>query len=64
MPEPPQEDSGFYTLPNCILTPHIAGSFGNEVRRMGKYMNEEYDNLIENRPCKYEVTLNMLKTMA
>lgn len=64
MPEPPQEDSGFYTLPNCILTPHIAGSFGNEVRRMGKYMNEEYDNLIENRPCKYEVTLDMLKTMA
>ncbi|MBQ1182990.1 MAG: hydroxyacid dehydrogenase [Clostridia bacterium] len=63
-PEPPQADSEFYTLDNCILTPHIAGSSGNEVQRMGEYMNQEYENLIKNKPCKYEVTLDMLKTMA
>lgn len=63
-PEPPQEDSELYTLSNCILTPHIAGSSGNEVRRMGEYMKEEYHNLLEKLPCKYEVTLEMLKTMA
>lgn len=63
-PEPPTDDSEFYTLPNCILTPHIAGSAGNEVRRMGEYMKEEYEKLIQNRPCQYEVTLEMLKTMA
>ena len=63
-PEPPVEGSPLYSLPNCILTPHIAGSAGNEVRRMGQYMEEEYKNLLANRPCKYEVTLEMLETMA
>lgn len=63
-PEPPEEGSELYTLPNCILTPHIAGSSGNEVRRMGEYMEAEYQSLIQNKPCQYEVTLEMLKTMA
>ena len=63
-PEPPEAGSPLYSLPNCILTPHIAGSAGNEVRRMGQYMEEEYENLLANRPCKYEVTLEMLQTMA
>ncbi len=63
-PEPPESDSAFYTLPNCILTPHIAGSTGNEVRRMGEYMKAEYEKLIRNEPCQYEVTLEMLETMA
>ena len=63
-PEPPEQDSELYTLENCILTPHIAGSSGNEVRRMGEYTETEYQNFIQNHPCKYEVTLEMLKTMA
>lgn len=63
-PEPPKQGSAFYSLPNCILTPHIAGSSGLEVRRMGEYMKAEYENFIANKPCKYEVTLEMLKTMA
>jgi len=63
-PEPPEEGSLLYTLPNCILTPHIAGSSGNEVRRMGEYMKREYQSFLKNEPCKYEVTLEMLKTMA
>ena len=63
-PEPPEESSELYTLENCILTPHIAGSAGNEVRRMGRYMMEEYENFIHHKPCKYEVTLEKLKTMA
>ena len=63
-PEPPEPNSELYTLPNCILTPHIAGSAGNEVRRMGEYMIEEYKKLIRGIPCAYEVSLEMLKTMA
>lgn len=63
-PEPPEKDSPLYTLPNCILTPHIAGSIGNEVRRMGEYMTEEYRNLLSGLAVKYEVTAEMLKTMA
>ncbi len=63
-PEPPEKGSELYTLQNCILTPHIAGSAGNEVHRMGEYMKAEYDHMIGNRPCRYEVTLDMLETMA
>ncbi len=58
-PEPPEADSPFYRLDNCILTPHIAGSSGDEVHRMAEYMLEEFK-----APGKYEVTLEMLKTMA
>ena len=63
-PEPPEEGSELYRLENCILTPHIAGSTGREVRRMGDYMREEFENFTSGKPCKYEVTLEMLKTMA
>ena len=63
-PEPPEADSPLLTLPNCILSPHIAGSMNNEVARMGAYMAEEYEALSEGRPCRYQVTLDMLETMA
>lgn len=63
-PEPPEEGSALYILSNCILTPHIAGSSGKEVRRMGEYMVKEYESLIAGQSCKYEVTLEMLETMA
>ena len=64
MPEPPIENHPFYTLGNCFLTPHIAGSIGDEVARMGEYMLEEYNSFVSGNPCKYEVTKDMLKTMA
>ena len=63
-PEPPVEEHKFYTLPNCLLTPHIAGSAGDEVSRMGEYMLEEYGKYLIGEPCKYEVTHKMLQTMA
>jgi phosphoglycerate dehydrogenase-like enzyme len=63
-PEPPLENSELYTLSNVILTPHIAGSFGNELVRMAEYMLDEYKALKNGEKNKYEVTLEMLKTMA
>ena len=63
-PEPPMDGHPFYTLPNCLLTPHIAGSAGDEVRRMGEYMLAECQAYLNGEKCKYEVTENMLKTMA
>ena len=63
-PEPPLENSPFYDLENCILTPHIAGSCGFEKYRMAEYMLEEFRNYTQGLPCKYEVTLKMLETMA
>lgn len=63
-PEPPLPESPFYSLPNCILTPHMAGSMGNEVHRMAEYMAEEYDKYCSGEECRYEVTAKMLETMA
>lgn len=63
-PEPPEEGHPFYSLPNCILTPHIAGSYGDEVKRMGEYMLGEYKKYISSEKNDYEVTLKMLETMA
>ncbi|MBQ8344877.1 MAG: hydroxyacid dehydrogenase, partial [Clostridia bacterium] len=63
-PEPPVEGHPFYTLPNCLLTPHIAGSAGDEVERMGEYMLAECQAYLHGEPCRYEVTEAMLATMA
>ena len=63
-PEPPEEDSPLWTMENVILSPHIAGSMNNEVARMGAYMAEEYAAFSQGLPCRYEVTLASLETMA
>ncbi len=63
-PEPPVEGSDFYTLPNVILTPHIAGSEGNEVRRMTDFILEEARAFLGGKPTRYQVSLEMLETMA
>lgn len=63
-PEPPRPGSRLYTLPNVFLSPHIAGSLGNETARMGDYMVEELERWQEKRQTKWEVTPKMLETMA
>ena len=63
-PEPCENNHEFYSLHNCILTPHIAGSMGREVHRMAEYMLKEFENFTNKTPCEYEVTPKMLETMA
>ena len=50
--------------PNCFITPHIAGSMGNEVRRMADYMAQECARWRRGEELPYEVTAEMLRTMA
>ena len=58
------DDNPLNKLPNCLITPHIAGSSGNEVRRMAEYMIDTLDKVQNGEPSDYEVTLKMLETMA
>jgi phosphoglycerate dehydrogenase-like enzyme len=63
-PEPVPKGHPFYTMANVILTPHLAGSKGRELVRMGMYMAEEFERYITGAPLRYEVTLKQLATMA
>jgi phosphoglycerate dehydrogenase-like enzyme len=55
-PEPPASGSPLYTLPNVVMTPHIAGSLGRERRRLGGAMVDELRNYVSGRPLRWEVT--------
>lgn len=63
-PEPPEKESPLWTMPNVILTPHIAGSMNQEIARMGAIAAQEYTALWQGEQTRCEVTLPMLETMA
>lgn len=62
--EPPEPGNPLLELDNVFLTPHIAGSSGNEVIRMGQYMLEEFLRYDRGEELLYNVTAKMLETMA
>jgi phosphoglycerate dehydrogenase-like enzyme len=62
--EPPAPDSPFCTLPNIFLTPHIAGSNGDEVVRLADYMIEDAGRWLRGEALQHQVSLEMLATMA
>jgi phosphoglycerate dehydrogenase-like enzyme len=63
-PEPPLPESPLRTLENVVLTPHIAGSIGGEVARMGYWMNDELDLYLAGKPLQHGVSEDMLARMA
>ncbi|MFG2786382.1 hydroxyacid dehydrogenase [Streptomyces sp. NPDC048419] len=54
-PEPLPAASPLYRLPNVFLTPHIAGSLGNELERLGRIVVEELERLAAGLPPAHEV---------
>ena len=63
-PEPLPGDHPLRTLKNVIISPHIAGSAGTEVERMGDYMVEEFERVLTGGEPLFEVTREMLGVMA
>ncbi len=55
-PEPPVEGSKLFQLENVFLTPHIAGSLGDECHRMGQYMLDELDRYLAGEPLLWAVS--------
>jgi phosphoglycerate dehydrogenase-like enzyme len=63
-PEPSLPDSPLRTLPNVVLTPHIAGSRGGEIARMGFWMKDELERYLAGQPLRHAVSEDMLAFMA
>ncbi|MBD2860849.1 hydroxyacid dehydrogenase [Paenibacillus oceani] len=63
-PEPPASDHPFRSLPNCIVTPHIAGAVNNGIKRLGQFAVEELGRLVRGAPLLGEVKPEQLETMA
>lgn len=63
-PEPLPAHSPLYDLPNVFLTPHIAGSLGNELERLGRIVVEEGERLAAGRALGHEVRVQDLGRVA
>ncbi|MDQ0678530.1 phosphoglycerate dehydrogenase-like enzyme [Arthrobacter pascens] len=51
-------DHVFYDLPNVFLTPHIAGSMGTELLRMGDHIVAELQRYVSGQPLAYPEELS------
>jgi phosphoglycerate dehydrogenase-like enzyme len=63
-PEPLGAHSPLHGLPNVLLTPHIAGAAGNEVRRLGEAAVAEIERLAAGLPFRHPVTAQDLERIA
>lgn len=63
-PEPPLPGSPLYTLPNVILTPHIAGAMDHECRRMGREMVNELRRYLNGEPLHWSINQEQAARLA
>ncbi len=63
-PEPPVVESWMFRTSNVHLTSHIAGSKGDELRRLADFAIEEFESWDSGRPLRFEITAEMLGRLA
>ena len=63
-PEPPEPGSPFYTLPNVILTPHIAGARNAECQRQGQIVVDQLKRFLNHEPLTWAISREKAKIMA
>jgi phosphoglycerate dehydrogenase-like enzyme len=63
-PEPLPPDSPLYALPNVFLTPHIAGSLGSEVERLGDCIVQEVERFTRGLVLQHRVRFEELPRLA
>ena len=63
-PEPLPPGSPLYDLPNVVLTPHIAGSLGTELARMGDLAVAEIGRFVGGDALEHEVRADELDRIA
>lgn len=63
-PEPPVANSPLYKLPNVFLTPHAAGSTGQECHRLGELVVEECRRYVNGLPPCWPITREQVENMA
>ena len=56
-PEPLPADSPLFGLPNAFVTPHVAGSHGNELARLGACVADELARFLAGEPLRHPVGL-------
>lgn len=62
--EPPSSNSPLWDLPNVELTPHVAGSTGDDRGAMGRLIAEELERLVAGLPLQHRVERSRLDRMA
>ena len=62
--EPLPADNPFRELDNVFMTPHIAGASRQARHRQGQFTVEEIGRFLSGQPLRYQVTADMLETMA
>lgn len=63
-PEPPARDNELRALKNVVLTPHIAGTATNGLKRVALHVCEEIERLLKGEQMRTEVNLADLSKLA
>jgi phosphoglycerate dehydrogenase-like enzyme len=63
-PEPLPARHPLFGMPNVLITPHVAGAQGNEVRRFGVYATAEVERFVRGEQLRGEVRWEDLSHLA